>query len=93
MKNLQFNLTDGAADQFKNCFRFSKMFLTAMLLRKYRNQSLHSYIFHYNDIPDALTLVYFKFYHELEPELKFLRGFLFIEQIIFFQNQLFSESL
>jgi hypothetical protein len=38
-----------------------------MLLRKYRNQPLHSYVFHYNDNHDAFPLVYFKSYLELEP--------------------------
>jgi hypothetical protein len=37
-----------------------------MLLRKYRNQSLYSYVFRYDDIHDAFSLIHFKFYLELE---------------------------
>jgi hypothetical protein len=45
--SLQINLTDGVADQIKNVFCFStmsKQLFIAMLLMKYRNQSLLTYI-------------------------------------------------
>jgi hypothetical protein len=47
-----------------------------MFLRKYRNQSLHLYVFHDNDICDAFSLVYFKFYLELEPAFEIFEIFI-----------------
>jgi hypothetical protein len=63
-----------------------------MLLGKYRNQLLHLCVFHYSDIHDTFPLLYLKFYLELEPVFYIFRIFLFIEQIVFNQNQLFPEN-
>jgi hypothetical protein len=58
-------------------------------LRKYQIQSLHLYLFHYNEVHDAVPRVYFIFYLDLEPVF----GKDFFSQIFFYQNQLFLKIL
>jgi hypothetical protein len=59
-----------------------------MLLRKYRNQSLHSYVFHYIDIHDALILEIF-YQNQLFTESfrEMIADFLLVALFVLFHYQ------
>jgi hypothetical protein len=62
------------------------------VLRKYWNQSLHLYVFHYNHIQDAFPLVYFKIFHELQPSFEILEK-IFIYWSFFTNINYFLKAL
>jgi hypothetical protein len=57
------------------------------VIKKTSNFRVYSYVFLYNDIRGAFSLVYFKFYLELEPVFE-----IFVKIIVFLNNIFLPKS-